>query len=95
MIASKEEQAIAAELIVQENLLSTLTPLGQWPLLESIVKATLQPNLSLPVMGKLYNLLSICSWRQSEIESVLGFANKAYEIGTQNRTSRSHRSSSK
>ena len=83
VVASKEEQAIAAELIVQENLLSTLTPLGQWPLLESVVKATMQPNLPLPIMGKLYNLLSICSWRQDEIEKAKGFANKAFEIGTQ------------
>lgn len=83
VIASKEEQSVAADLIVQENLLATLTPLGQWPLLESIVKATMQPNLPLPVMGKLYNLLSICSWRQNRIEKAEGFANKALEIGNQ------------
>jgi tetratricopeptide (TPR) repeat protein len=83
IVASKEEQAIAADLIVQENLLATLTPSGQWPLLESIVKATMQPNLPLPIMGKLYNLLSICSWRQSSMEKALGFATKAYEIGKQ------------
>ncbi len=83
VIASKEEQAIAAELIVQENLLSTLTPSGQWPLLESIVKSTMQPNLPLPVMGKLYNLLSVCSWRQDEIEKAKGFAAKALSIGNQ------------
>ncbi len=83
VIASKEEQAIAAELIVQENLLSTLTPSGQWPLLQSIVKSTMQPNLPLPVMGKLYNLLSVCSWRQDEIEKAKGFATKALSIGNQ------------
>ena len=83
VVASKEEQAIAAQLIVQENLLATLTPLGQWPLLESVVKATMQPNLPLPIMGKLYNLLSICSWRQNETEKARGFAQKALEIGTQ------------
>ncbi len=83
VIASKEEQATAAELIVQENLLSTLSPLGQWPLLESIVKSTMQPNLPLPVMGKLYNLLSVCSWRQDEIEKAKGFATKALSIGNQ------------
>jgi len=79
--ASKEEQAIAAQLVVQENLLATLTPLGQWPLLESIVKATMQPNLPLPLMGKLYNLLSICAWRQGQIDKAIGFAEKALEIG--------------
>lgn len=83
VVASKEEQAIAADLIVQENLLATLTPLGQWPLLESIVKATMQPNLPLPVMGKLYNLLSICSWRQNRTAKAEGFANKALEIGNE------------
>lgn len=81
ILVSKEEQAIAAQLIVQEDLLATLTPLGQWPLLESIVKATLQPNLPIPVMGKLYNLLSICSWRQSKMDKAQAFADKALELG--------------
>ena len=81
IVVSKEEQAIAAQLIVQENLLATLTPLGQWPLLESIVKATMQPDLPIAVLGKLYNLLSICSWRQSKMDKAQTFANKALELG--------------
>lgn len=84
IIASQQEQAVAAQLIVQENLLETLTPSGQWPLLESIVKATMQPNLPSPIMGKLYNLLSVCSWRQSEIDKAKRFADKALEIGIKN-----------
>lgn len=82
VIASKEEQALAAQLVVQDNLLATLTPLGQWPLLESIVKATMQPNLPAPLMGKLYNLLSICAWRQGDIDKARSYAEKAMEIGT-------------
>lgn len=83
IVASKEEQALAAQLIVQENLQATLTPLWQWPLLESIVKATMQPNLPLPIMGKLYNLLSTCAWRQGDMDKASGFATKALQIGKQ------------
>lgn len=81
LMASQEEQSIAAQLMIQENLLATLTPLGQWPLLESMVKATLQPNLPLPLMGKLYNLLSICAWRQDQLDKAEAFARRALSIG--------------
>lgn len=55
--ASRTEQEEAAQAIAAEKLLETLHPSHQWKLLESLIKATLQPDLPLPLLGQLYNQL--------------------------------------
>ena len=79
-IASVADQERAAQLIEEENLLEVLSPSGRWPLLESLIKATLRPSLPLPLLGKLYNLLAIACWRQSRIDDAETYAEKAMEM---------------
>lgn len=79
-IASVADQERAAQLIEQENLLEVLSPSGRWPLLESLIKATLRPSLPLPLLGKLYNLLAIACWRQSRIDDAETYAEKAMQM---------------
>ncbi len=79
-LASNADQTRAARSIIDENLLATLAPAGKWSLLEHVIKATMQPNLPLPLLGRLYNYLSIAAWRQSKIETALGYAEKAMEL---------------
>jgi len=81
VISSRAEQSEAAKRIVEDKLLEILTPSGDWPLLESIVKSTMEPGLSKHLLGKLYNYLSICSWRQDRLEKARDYAVMAKKIG--------------
>ncbi|MBT3981617.1 MAG: helix-turn-helix domain-containing protein [Bacteriovoracaceae bacterium] len=81
VVSSRAEQSEAAKRIVEDKLLEILTPSGDWPLLESIVKSTMEPGLSKHLLGKLYNYLSICSWRQDRLEKAFDYAMQALEIG--------------
>jgi tetratricopeptide (TPR) repeat protein len=85
-LATKAEQSKAALLIQKESLIDTLGPPGQWRILESLIKATMQPDLPLPILGELYNQLSIAAWRQSEIRKGERYAIKAHEIGVRCRS---------
>lgn len=80
--SSPMEQKIAAKLIEQENLLEILTPTGKWPLLEGLIKASIEPNLPLSLLGQLYNFLCTSAWRQSDLEKAEMYLNKAMEIAT-------------
>lgn len=78
--ATREEQAEAARLIADTRLIETLGPQHQWKVLESLIKATLQPHLPLPLLGQLYNQLSIAAWRQSDLARAEGYADKAHAV---------------
>lgn len=78
--ASAQEQKAAAKLIEQENLLEILTPTGKWPLLEGLIKASMEPNLPVSLLGQLYNFLCIAAWRQSHLEKSESYLEKAMKI---------------
>lgn len=78
--ASSNEQKAAAKLIEQENLLEILTPTGKWPLLEGLIKASMEPNLPFSLLGQLYNFLCIAAWRQSNLDKAELYLKKAIEI---------------
>lgn len=82
LFASSEEQKAAAKLIDQENLLEILTPSGKWPLLEGLIKASLEPNLPISLLGQLYNFLCIAAWRQSHLDRAESYLKKALEIAS-------------
>lgn len=79
--ASREQQTEAARLIESERLMEILGPAGKWSLLEGLIKATLQPQLPLPLLGQLYNQLSIAAWRQSDLARAESYAVKALGVG--------------
>lgn len=55
--ATREEQRVAAGLLQERDLLGLLSPSDNWALAESLIKATMQPDLPLGHLGRLYNLL--------------------------------------
>lgn len=81
VLATKEEQRVAARLIQERDLLARLSPTDDWRLAETIIRATLQPDLPLATLGRLYNLLSIACWRQGGYDEALRHAARAREIG--------------
>jgi tetratricopeptide (TPR) repeat protein len=81
--ATREEQRRAATLISESDLLHILSPSENWKLVERLIKATLEPDLPLSELGRLYNLLSIASWRQAKYEEARRHAERALEIGEQ------------
>lgn len=80
LIATSNEQKEAAKLIEKENLLELITPSGKWDLFEGIIKASMEPNLPLPLLGQLYNFLCISAWRKSELDKANKYLDKAKEI---------------
>ena len=79
--ATREEQRLAAESLQQRDLLSLLAPTDDWSLAESLIRATMEPNLPLRSLGALYNLLSIAAWRQGHYEDAEDKAKRAAAIG--------------
>jgi tetratricopeptide (TPR) repeat protein len=86
--ASPQDQAEAASLVEKENLLEQLTPTSNYALAEALIRTTLSPNLPLPVLGKLYNLLAVAACRQFAHDRATDYANRALNIGQQVENSR-------
>lgn len=80
-LATREERRAAAEALRERDLLQLLAPTDDWPLAESLIKATLGPHLPLRSLGQLRNLLSVACWRQGHYEEALVHAGHAREIG--------------
>lgn len=79
-LATMEDQKIAAQLLQTSSIIDKLGPIGEWNVIEGLLKAIIVPNLPLQVIGDLYNQLTIACWRQSKIDQALTFNNKALEI---------------
>lgn len=80
LLATLEDQKAAAKSLIQSSLIDKLGPIGEWDVIENLVKATLVENLPLNVLGELYNQLAIASWRQSKISQAEIYNLKAEEI---------------
>ncbi len=80
--ANSEDQKTAAELITASSLMEKLGPVGEWNVIESLLKSTLVPELPLYVLGELYSQLTIVSWRQSKIPQVEIYNKKTKEIAS-------------
>ena len=81
VLATKEEQRVAAKLIQDNDLLQLLSPSDNWKLAEGVIRATLQPDLPRAQLGQLYNLLSIAAWRQGNYDEGRQRAERALELG--------------
>lgn len=79
-LATPQDQKIAAELLTQSSLIEKLGPIGEWNVIESLLKATILKNLPLDVLGQLYNQLTVASWRQGKIDQAEIYNKKALEI---------------
>lgn len=79
-LASVEDQKNAAQLLASSSLVEKLGPIGEWNVIEGLLKATIVPNLPSNVLGELYNQLTIASWRQSKIDQADIYNKKAEEL---------------
>jgi tetratricopeptide (TPR) repeat protein len=66
-LASPDDQRAAAALLATSSLLDTLGPIGEWDVIERLLKAVAVPDLPLHVLGTIYHRLSIACWRQSKL----------------------------
>ena len=75
-LASPDDQRAAAGLLATSSLLDTLGPVGEWDVIERLLKAVAVPDLPLHVLGTIYHRLSIACWRQSKLDEA-GVYNRA------------------
>jgi len=81
-LASVDDQKQAAQLLAQSSLIEKLGPIGEWDVIESLLKAIIVPGLPLNVLGDLYNQLTVASWRQSKIGQADLYNQKALDIAS-------------
>lgn len=81
-MATEEDQRLAAQVVTTSSLVEKLGPIGEWNVIESLLKATIVPHLPLKVLGELYNQLCVASWRQSKIDQAAVYNKKAKDIAT-------------
>ncbi len=79
--ATRVEQREAARLLQERDLLALLSPSDDFALAERLIRATLEPHLARADLGRLYNLLSIATWRQGRYDEAGRHADRALEIG--------------
>jgi Tfp pilus assembly protein PilF/plasmid maintenance system antidote protein VapI len=66
-LASPEDQRAAGLALATSRLLDRLGPVGEWDVIEQLVKASAVPDLPLDVLGRLYHQLCVACWRQSKL----------------------------
>lgn len=79
-LATVDDQQTAARLLANSSLIEKLGPIGEWDVIEGLLKATVVPHLPLNILGELYNQLTVASWRQSKIDQAEIYNRKAEEI---------------
>lgn len=80
LTATSEDQKKAATLLASSSLIEKLGPIGEWNVIESLLKATVVPDLPLNILGEIYDKLTIASWRQSKIDQAASYNLKAEQI---------------
>jgi tetratricopeptide (TPR) repeat protein len=79
-LASIDDQKSAAQLLASSSLIEKLGPIGEWDVIEGLLKATIVPNLPTYILGELYNQLTVASWRQSKIDQADIYNKKAEDL---------------
>jgi tetratricopeptide (TPR) repeat protein len=66
-LATESDQAEAATLLASGALIEKLGPVGEWNVIETLIKAIAVPQLPVHVLATLYDQLCIACWRQSKL----------------------------
>lgn len=66
-LATAEDQRAAGLALAGSQLLDRLGPVGEWDVIEQLVKAAAVPDLPLHVLGRLYHQLCVACWRQDKL----------------------------
>ena len=67
-LACAQDQRAAAALLTTSTLIDKLGPVGEWDVIEGLLKAVAVPDLPLHVLGTLYNRLCEACWRQDKLD---------------------------
>lgn len=78
-LATAADQRAAAALLATSSLLDKLGPVGEWDVIESLLKAVAVPDLPLHVLGTLYNRLCIACWRQDKMAQAEAYNDAAFD----------------
>jgi len=79
-LANAQDQRAAAALLATSSLIDKLGPIGEWDVIESLVKAVAVPDLPLHVLGTLYNRLCEACWRQDKLDEAEAINRAALEV---------------
>jgi DNA-binding XRE family transcriptional regulator len=78
-LATADDQRAAAALLATSTLLDKLGPVGEWDVIESLLKAVAVPDLPLNVLGTIYNRLSVACWRQDKLAEAEVYNRAAFD----------------
>ncbi len=67
-LATAQDQRAAGIALAGSALVDRLGPVGEWDVIEQLVRAATVPDLPLPVLGRLYHQLCVACWRQDKFE---------------------------
>jgi hypothetical protein len=67
-LASPEDQRAAGLALAASTLMDRLGPVGEWNVIEQLVRAAAVPDLPLHVLGRLYHQLCVACWRQDKLD---------------------------
>jgi plasmid maintenance system antidote protein VapI len=79
-LASPQDQRAAAALLATSTLVDKLGPVGEWDVIERVVKAVAVPDLPLHVLGTLYNRLCEACWRQDKLDEAEAVNRAALDV---------------
>ena len=66
-LASAQDQRAAGLALAASALLDRLGPVGEWDVVEQLVKASAVADLPVHVLGRLYHQLCVACWRQDKL----------------------------
>jgi transcriptional regulator with XRE-family HTH domain len=66
-LASAQDQRAAGLALAASALLDRLGPVGEWDVVEQLVRASAVPDLPVHVLGRLYQQLCVACWRQDKL----------------------------
>jgi tetratricopeptide (TPR) repeat protein len=76
-----DPRAEAARTLVDDDILTLLTPSGSFPMVEKVIAATLDGAITLHTKGKLLVMLSLAVGRQFRCDDAIAHARAAEDIG--------------
>jgi len=79
-LATDADQARAAELLASGALIDKLGPVGDWNVIETLIKAIAVPQLPAHVLATLYNQLCVACWRQSKLGPAQTYNDAAFAL---------------
>ena len=80
-LATEADQAEAAALLASGALIDKLGPVGEWNVIETLIKAIAVPQLPVHVLATLYDQLCVACWRQSKLAAAQTYNDAALALG--------------